>query len=120
MSDEFLEIATKEIASDIAEIEKIMGSCQNNDDVFQNASKFQVYSHKIKGLAPMMGKEQLGLLSASLDSLFKKTISGARFENIFNLLNHTVDEMKHSLNEPNYDLSQIIQKIEQVLSNQKP
>ncbi|MCV0392481.1 MAG: hypothetical protein K5790_04205 [Nitrosopumilus sp.] len=119
MNDEFIEVATNEIASDIAQIEKIMNSCKTDDDVFGNASKFQIHTHKIKGLAPMMGKEKLGMLSASLDSLFKNMISGTQYENIFIILSPVVDDMRHSLNEPNYELSQIIQRIEQVLSNER-
>ncbi|MHA7646993.1 hypothetical protein [Nitrosopumilus sp. S4] len=117
MNDKFIEIATKEIASDIAQIEKIMNSCKTDDDIFENASKFQVYTHKIKGLAPMMGKEKLGLLSASLDSLFKRMNSGTKHDDIFNILSPVVNDMQRSLNEPNYELSQITQRIEQILSH---
>ena len=119
MNDEFIEVATNEIAADIVKIEKIMNSCKTDDDIFGHASEFQIYTHKIKGLAPMMGKEKLGLLSATLDSLFKRMISGTRYENIFSTLSPIVNDMRNSLSEQNYELSQIIQRIEQILSNDR-
>jgi len=78
MSDEFLTIATKEINDEITGLENILNLCENNDDVYQNANKFQKHTHKIKGLAPMMGKEEIGSLSSLLDGMLKKMIEGKK------------------------------------------
>ena len=114
MSDEFIAVATKEVTDDIDSIENILKLCANDVDIFQNASKFQKHTHKIKGLAPMMGKEPLGDLSSSLDNIFKKIIDGENIDGIFNLVLESVIHMKKSMNETDYDFSQINDKIQQL------
>ena len=113
MSDEFIAVATKEVTGDIDSIENILKLCTKDIDVFQNASKFQKYTHKIKGLAPMMGKESLGDLSSSLDNIFKKIVDGENVDDIFNLMQESITHMKKSMNEADYDFSQINEKIRQ-------
>jgi chemotaxis protein histidine kinase CheA len=114
VSDEFIAVATKEVTDDIDSIENILKLCTNDVDIFQNASKFQKHTHKIKGLAPMMGKEPLGDLSSSLDNIFKKIIDGENINGIFNLMMELITTMKKSMNEPDYDFSQINEKIRQL------
>jgi len=117
MSDEFITVATEEINDDISNLENILHFCANNDDVYQNANELQKHTHKIKGLAPMMGKEELGILSSMLDDLLKEMIVGKKNEGIFNILSESLFYMKNSMNETNYDLSQINNKIKQFLSD---
>jgi len=114
MSDEFLAVATKEITDDIDSIENILKLCTSDIDIFQNASKFQKHTHKIKGLAPMMGKESLGDLSSSLDNIFKKIVNGDNIDGVFNLMHESITHMKKSMNELDYDFSQINEKIKQL------
>ena len=114
MSDEFIAVATKEVNADIEEIETILKSCLNDNGIFQNSDKFQKHTHKIKGLVPMMGNEDLGNFASSLDDLFKKMIEGKQYENIFDIISESVIEMKKSMSEPNYDLSRIDNKIKQL------
>jgi len=115
MSDEFTTIATKEINDDITDLENILKTCVNDNDVYQNADKFQKHTHKIKGLAPMMGKEELGGFSSILDTLMKRMIQGEKTEGIFEILIESFHSMRNSMNESNYDLSQINNKIKQFL-----
>jgi len=117
MSDEFIKIATEEINAEISELEKIFSKCQNDADVLLNADTFQKSTHKIKGLAPMMGKEELGALSALLDAVFKKMIEGRQVQGIFNILIDSFGSMKNSMTEPEVDLNPITDKIKQILSN---
>lgn len=72
MSDEFIKIATSEINEEISGLEKIMATCQNDADILSNSDKFEKCTYKIKGLAPMMEKEELGNFSAVLDLILKK------------------------------------------------
>ena len=116
MSDEFLKIATAEINNEISEIQNILNSCHNNLDVSVNAAKIQKSTHKIKGLAPMMGKEELGSLSSLLDSVLKKIMDGAIIDEIFESLIDAVDEMKHSMTNSNYNLDEIKQRISKIIS----
>ena len=114
MSDEFIEVATKEVNGDIEEIENILKLCSNDDDIFENSDKFQKHTHKIKGLAPMMGKESLGTFSSSLDDVFKKMIDGKHYESIFEIISKSVTLMKKSMNEPDFDFDQINDQIKQL------
>lgn len=117
MSDEFIALATKEINEEIAGIEKLLNSCKNNDDVTANSDKLERHTHKIKGLAPMMGKEELGELSSQLDDVLKKIIDGKQVKEILDILQESLPQMKTSMNEPDFDLNPMIGKIKQSLSN---
>jgi chemotaxis protein histidine kinase CheA len=116
MSDEFLKIASGEINDEISKIQKILDFCQTNDDVSANAVKIQKSTHKIKGLAPMMGKEELGELSGILDFVLKKIIEGAASDEILKSLIIAVNEMKNSMIHSDYNLNEIKQKILQISS----
>jgi chemotaxis protein histidine kinase CheA len=116
MSDEFLKIATGEINDEISEIQKILDSCHSNNDISVNAAKIQKSTHKIKGLAPMMGKEELGSFSGLLDSVLKKIMDGAVSDEILESLVTAVNEMKNSMIHSNYNLNEIKQKISQISS----
>lgn len=114
MSDEFLKVAAQEINDDLSELEKILALCHTDADVLSNIEKFQKHTHKIKGLAPMMGKEDLGDLTASLDSIFKKISNGSAAENIFKILSDIIPNLKFVMLEPDYDLTMIKQQISHV------
>lgn len=101
MSDEFLKIATAEINNEISEIQKILNSCSNCNDMSANAAKIQQSTHKIKGLAPMMGKEDLGNLSALLDYMLKRITTDNITDEIFESINKSVLEMKNSMTSNN-------------------
>ena len=111
MSDEFLKVAAKEIDDDLSEMEKILALCHTNTDILSNIEKLQKHTHKIKGLAPMMGQENLGDLTSSLDSIFKKILNGSTAENIFNILSDVIPNLKFVMLEPDYDLTMLKQQI---------
>jgi chemotaxis protein histidine kinase CheA len=116
MSNEFLKIATAEINDEISEIQNILNSCHDNLDISANAAKIQKSTHKIKGLAPMMGKEELGNLSSLLDSVLKKIMDGIIIDEIFESLIDAVDEMKNSMTNSDYNLDEIKQRISKISS----
>ncbi len=119
MSDEFIEVATTEINEELSGMGQLLSACQNDADVFASAGKFQKNTHKIKGLAPMMGKEELGSFSAILDSIFKKMIDGATIDGIFNDMTDSISLMEKSMSEPECDLAEIKNRISQILNNLK-
>ncbi|MFB5629475.1 MAG: hypothetical protein ACE5RF_00790 [Nitrosarchaeum sp.] len=119
MSDEFIEIATHEINDEILKIQKIMNSCHDSNDVFENMASIQQSTHKIKGLAPMMGKSNLGNLASSLDVLFKQISDDSIPAELFELLMVVVVEMKNSMASSNYDLDKILQRISEMSSAHK-
>ena len=119
MSDEFIKIATREINEEISGLEQLLSACQNDTDVFSSADKFQKHTHKIKGLAPMMGKEELGSFSSILDSIQKKMIDGTAINGIFNDMTDSISLMKKSMSEPDCDLAEIKNRISQIMNNLK-
>ena len=116
MSDEFLQIATTEINDEISEIQNILNTCHNSLDVCANAKNIQKSTHKIKGLAPMMGKKELGNISSLLDSVLKKIINGSVSDEIFDLLISAIGEMKNSMTHSDYNLDKIQHRISKILS----
>ena len=88
-------------------------------DVFSSAGKLQKHTHKIKGLTPMMGKEELGSFSVILDSILKKMIDGVIIDGIFNDVADSISLMKKSMSESECDLAEIKNRISQILNNLK-
>ena len=114
MTDEFLEIATKEINEDLHGLEHFLALCKTDRDVIAVSSKFQKHTHKIKGLAPMMDKKPLGDVSNSLDSLFKKIIDGQDIQGIFTVISEIIPFMISMMNEPECDSDKVKEKISKI------
>ena len=119
MSDEFLKIATSEINDEISEISKILNSCSNDEEIHHKSKDLQSHTHKIKGLAPMMGKEELGSVCAMLDMVMKKINEGDKVEGILDILSDSLPFMVHSMNVPGFDMKPILEKITHFSSSVK-
>ena len=119
MSDEFIIVATKEINEEITGISEILNSCNDDDAISNKSTNLQKHTHKIKGLAPMMGKESLGDLAALYDKILKQIMSGESFSGFFKILSDSIPEMNRTMNEADYDLGPIIDKTNHILSNPK-
>jgi len=115
MSDEFLRIATREIDEALTAITTILGSCSGDSDVTKNSDKIEQQMHKIKGLAPMMGKESVGSLAKTLDAILKKIVSGQKVDGFFDPLSFSVTQMKKALDKP-CDLGPIQKQISDIAS----
>ena len=83
MSEEFLRVAKKEVSDDITEIGNILLSCHADSDILKNATQIEKHTHKLKGLAPMMGKNEIGNVAATLDALLKMVISERLIPDLF-------------------------------------
>lgn len=103
MSDEFLRVATKEINEELIHIEDLVKQCTSDDDVFNLSDKIEGHFHKIKGLAPMMGKTRIGKIGEQIDSLLKNTIDGKKAEGIRIVLIDVVDFMQSDMNDEKFD-----------------
>ena len=112
MSDEFIKVATKEINDEIASIDLILKSCKDDSGVIKNSKKIQGHIHKIKGLAPMMGKPNIGLIAAFNDSLLNHIIDGKIIDDIFSVLSETAIFMSNSMNGEEEKIDEIKQKME--------
>lgn len=116
MSDEFIKIATDEINEEISSILKILDNCQDDSDIYSNAQNIEPYLHKIKGLAPMMGKSHVGNLSAFFDNILKKIIDGKQYPGIYNVLRDSIPSMKKAMTDSDEFVEQIQKNISENLS----
>lgn len=112
MSDEFIKVATKEINDEIASINKILKSCNTDSDISKNSQAIEGHIHKIKGLAPMMGKPGIGIIAALNNSLLDHLVEGKNIEGIFLTLRESIVFMNDSMNGSEQKVDEIKQKIE--------
>lgn len=112
MSDEFIKVATQEINDEIASIKQILNYCKNDSDISKNSQDIEDHVHKIKGLAPMMGKPTIGTIAELIDSLLNHIIEGKNIEGIYLTLSETSVFMNNSMNGLEEKLDEIKQKIE--------
>ena len=98
MSEEFLRVARKEVGDDIAEIGILLQGCKTDADIAKNASEIEKHIHKIKGLAPMMGQEQIGEIATHLDMLLKAMLSGTVISKIQQTITRSHQFMQDAMN----------------------
>jgi len=115
MSDEFIKVATREINDELSGITTILDSCKTETDVPKNSDKIEQHMHKIKGLAPMMGKENIGNLAKTLDSILKKIMSGSKVDGFLEPLSISIKQMKLAMDEPN-DLGEVQAQVSDIAS----
>ncbi len=111
MSDEFIQVATKEINEELDEIKKILDTCQNDEDVSHNCKEIEKHIHKIKGLAPMMEKSEVGKISLLNDKLLKHLIEGKSIKGIFEIVSESHDLMKQDMSGTKINVEALTQKI---------
>ena len=111
MSEEFIKIATQEINDELSSIDVILQSCTNDHEMKIKSSQIEEHVHKIKGLSPMMGKKEIGEISASIDRLLKATIEGTSLPGLFEILKESTKFMKNSMTGNNANFEELQQKI---------
>jgi HPt (histidine-containing phosphotransfer) domain-containing protein len=112
LSDEFLRIAKKEVTDDIAGIGNLLRNCTGDSDVFKNAPEIEKHVHKLKGLAPMMGHDQIGQIAALIDSLLKTAIAGKEIPGIYMTVTKSHEFMQNAINGTKADFSVLKTEIE--------
>ena len=115
MSDEFIKLATKEINEEILGIEDILNSCNDDAKVFENSDKLQKHTHKIKGLAPMMGKSSMGGLATVLDDTLKQIMAGKTPQGIFDLMTTSHEKLVQNMNN-DFDLEPTVEEAKNFLN----
>lgn len=112
MSDEFIKVSTQEINEEIALITKILESCNTDSDVSKNSQDIEGHLHKIKGLAPMMGKLGIGEIAALNDTLLNHIMEGQNIEGILTILNESTVFMNNFMNGSEQNTNELKQKME--------
>lgn len=111
MSDEFIQVATKEINEELDEIKKIIDTCDNDLDISKNSKDIEKHTHKIKGLAPMMDKSNVGTISLLNDKLLKQIIEGKSINGILEIISESNELMKQDMKGNKIDANTLIHKI---------
>lgn len=112
MSDEFLRIAKKEVTDDVTGIGNVLKNCSSDRDIFKNASEIEKHIHKIKGLAPMMGQDQIGQIAAMVDRLLKAIIGGKEIPGIYVTVTKSYTFMQNTMGGSEADFSTLKTEIE--------
>lgn len=114
MSDEFLRVAKKEISDDVAKIGILLKNCSDDDAVFKNIVQLEKHIHKIKGLAPMMGHDQIGRVAALVDGLLKEILAGNSVQGIHLAMKKSYEFMQNALDGANPDFELLNTEIEKI------
>jgi len=98
-------VAKAEVSEDITGIGNLLSQCNNDADITKHASDIEKHVHKIKGLAPMMGQEQIGNIATLLDKILKSILSGKATLGVYSTLTQSHEFMKNAINGTltNYD-----------------
>ncbi len=116
MSDEFLRVAKKEISDDIDEIGILLQDCSDDSTFYKNATSFEKHIHKIKGLAPMMGNEQIGSVAALIDKLLKVVLAGGSVQGIYLATKKSQEFMQNALGGADQDFDLLKTEIEKIVN----
>lgn len=104
-------MAKKEVSDDISGIGVLLNGCHTDDDVHKNAHAIEKHLHKLKGLAPMMGQEEIGEVATLLDSIFKFMLNGTHVEQIHKTLADSVQFMQARISETAADFTALKSQI---------
>ena len=105
-------MAKLELGEDITKIGILLSDCSTDKDIFTKSSDIEKHVHKIKGLAPMMGQEQIGQLAAILDKILKTMISGESVSEIYSTMMESHVFMKNTLDGKTTNYDELEQKIQ--------
>lgn len=108
-----MRVATKEVTDDISEIGNLIKSCTNDADIQKNATEIGKHLHKIKGLAPMMGQDEVGEVASLLDRIFKSLVAGTSVPGICDTVKESHQFMQDSMNGVAADFVSLKSKIMQ-------
>jgi chemotaxis protein histidine kinase CheA len=112
MSEEFLRVARQEVGQDIAEIGNLLAYCKTDYDITKSASEIEKHIHKIKGLAPMMGQEQIGHIATLLDKILKIMLAGNTVPKIHQTITRSHQFMQNALNDNTDDYDSLVLQIQ--------
>lgn len=98
MSDRFFELARQEMQSEIDSLQIIFESCRTDQQCYERAEDIEKHMHKIKGLAPMMGEEEIGKIARTSDIIVKHVIKQGILKGSHAIIFDSVQKMHHIFN----------------------
>lgn len=93
MSDEFLRVARQEVQSEIDNLKKILLSCTNDEQLYEESKNIEKHMHKIKGLAPMMEQEKVGEIAKISDMISKHVSSHGILDGSYDIISDAIKKM---------------------------
>ena len=114
MSDEFLRAAKKEVSDDIVKIGILLQSCSDDNTLYENAARLEKHIHKIKGLAPMMGHDQIGHVAALVDKLLKVVLAGGSVSGIYLATKKSYEFMQNEIDGVSQDFDLLKAEVEKI------
>ena len=97
MPDEFLQVARKEIQSELSSLDQIVLRCKNDTHLFKNSKEVKGHLHKIKGLAPMMGEADMAEIAKIADAIMGQIVCNGILKGSLLVIGDSVDGMKKIL-----------------------
>ena len=101
MSDNFLKIARQEIQAELDSLQQILIQCNDDKDISNNGNKIEKHLHKIKGLAPMMGQNNVGEIAKINDSIIKYIIENGAQNGTYQVMSESLQIMQEIFNDTN-------------------
>ncbi len=111
MTDEFVKVSEKEINEELEGISKILDSCKNDNEIKEKCQEIKNHLHKIKGLAPMMGKKGISEIASINDSLLKKILEDNMVDGIFETISESNQRMKNLMQDSTLGMNEFIKTI---------
>jgi chemotaxis protein histidine kinase CheA len=101
MSDNFLKIAKQEIQAELDSLQQILIQCNDDKDISNNGNKIEKHLHKIKGLAPMMGQNNVGEIAKINDSIIMYIIKNGTQNGTYQVMSESLQIMQEIFNDTN-------------------
>jgi len=101
MSDNFLKIARQEIQAELDSLQQILIQCNDDKDISNNGNKIEKHLHKIKGLAPMMGQNNVGEIAKINDSIINHIIENGTQNGTYQVMSESLQIMQEIFNDTN-------------------
>jgi len=111
MTDEFVKVSEKEINEELEGISKILDSCKNDNEIKEKCQEIKNHLHKIKGLAPMMGKKGISEIASINDSLLKKILEDNMIDGIFETISESNQLMKNLMQDSTLGINEFIKTV---------
>src|SRR5690349_14889821 len=101
MSDNFLKIARQEIQEELEGLKQILLQCNSDTDISNSGNKIEKHLHKIKGLAPMMGQNDVGEIAKLNDAILKHVIENGMLSGTYQIISESILMMQEIFNDTN-------------------
>jgi chemotaxis protein histidine kinase CheA len=101
MSDNFYKIARQEIQEELDGLKQTLSQCKNDIDISNSGNKIEKHLHKIKGLAPMMGQNDVGEIAKLNDTILKHIIENGMLNETYQVISESVHMMQEIFNGTN-------------------